>query len=208
MTKIITLIIAMSFFSSCATSQTMEAKSSQSEKLTALPFHQIPDAPDHYSAETVAARTIDGLGYRYYWATKDLRPEDLEYRIGEDSRTIGETLQHMFGLSTTIVNGVTGKANGGSEKPMEMTWEEKRAMTLHNLKMTSDILRNAKEGSLEDFKIVFQRGEKSTSYPFWNMINGPVADAIWHAGQIVMMRRAAGNPLPPGVSVFTGKTKE
>ena len=26
------------------------------------------------------ARMTQGLGYRYYWATKDLREEDLNYR--------------------------------------------------------------------------------------------------------------------------------
>jgi hypothetical protein len=44
------------------------------------------------------------------------------------------------------------------------------------------------------------------SFPFWNQINGPISDALWHCGQVVMNRRASGNPLQKGVNVFIGKT--
>jgi hypothetical protein len=43
-------------------------------------------------------------------------------------------------------------------------------------------------------------------FPFWNQINGPISDALWHCGQVVMNRRASGNPLQLGVNVFVGKT--
>jgi hypothetical protein len=46
-----------------------------------------------------------------------------------------------------------------------------------------------------------------TEYPMWNVINGPVSDAIYHVGQIVAFRRAAGNPMHPGVSVFSGRNR-
>ena len=45
----------------------------------ALPYHKIPEYPENYGAGNVLSRLIDGLGYRYYWATKDLRVEDLAY---------------------------------------------------------------------------------------------------------------------------------
>ena len=44
------------------------------------------------------------------------------------------------------------------------------------------------------------------TFPFWNMINGPISDAIWHSGQVVANRRASGNPINPKVNVFIGKT--
>jgi hypothetical protein len=47
---------------------------------------------------------------------------------------------------------------------------------------------------------------KSTSeYPFWSLINGPIADALWHVGQVVSLRRASGNPFPEGISLLQGK---
>ena len=40
--------------------------------------------------------------------------------------------------------------------------------------------------------------------PFWNMINGPLADALTHVGQINSWRRLAGNPAPKA-DVFRGR---
>ena len=45
-----------------------------------LPYYEIPDYPSAYNASTVVARMIDGLGFRYYWATEGLREEDLNYK--------------------------------------------------------------------------------------------------------------------------------
>ena len=48
--------------------------------------------------------------------------------------------------------------------------------------------------------------EKKTSrkLPFWYWINGPLADALTHVGQITSWRRIAGNPQLKGVNVFIG----
>jgi hypothetical protein len=39
--------------------------------------------------------------------------------------------------------------------------------------------------------------------PFWYIINGPLADALTHIGQINSFRRIAGNPAPKA-RVFFG----
>ena len=174
-----------------------------------LPYYEIPDAPEEYTAEGVAARMIDGLGYRYYWATEGLRDEDLEYQASETNRTTEQTLKHILGLSKTIINAASKKPNvrGSGNEEKEPTFEEMRKQTLTNLKTASDLLRE-KDAKLEDMKLVFQREERKSEFPFWNMINGPIADALWHTGQVVSFRRASGNPLPPGVSVLNGKTRK
>lgn len=171
-----------------------------------IPYHEIPDYPETFTAETAVARMVDGLGYRYYWATESLRPEDLAYKPSEDSRPVEETLDHVLGLTNTLLNAVKKQPNIRGDRP-EMTFEEKRKKTLENIKMASDILRSSEAGSLDEMKIIFQRGDQSSEYPFWNMLNGPLADAIYHTGQIVSHRRASGNPLNPKVSVFRGKNR-
>ena len=173
-----------------------------------LPYYEIPDAPKDFTAESVTVRMIDGLGYRYFWATEDLTEKDLEYKASETSRTTAETIEHLFGLSKTILNAVAGRPNirGGNSKKKELDFKEKRKRTLENFKAASDLLKK-EDAHVGDMKIVFQRGEKKSEFPFWNLINGPIEDAIWHAGQIVGNRRASGNPLHPGVNVFRGKTK-
>lgn len=171
-----------------------------------LPYHQIPEYPAEYNANNVAARLLDGLGYRYYWGTKDLREEDMSYRPSEDSRTIRETLDHIYGLSGTIVNAPLKKVNKYIEE--DLSFEQLRRRTLENIAEASRLLKEDKDGTLDSYMIIFQRGESTTEYPFWNMINGPIADAIYHTGQVVAYRRAAGNPIQKGVRMLTGKTAE
>jgi len=171
-----------------------------------LPYHQIPDYPDAYTANNVAARMVDGLGYRYYWATKNLRAEDMDYRISEDSRTTRETLDHIYGLSRTIMNAPQSKINTYQKE--DLTFDELRKRTLENFARTSQLLKEGQQGDMDAYLMIFQRGDNTTEYPFWNMINGPIEDAIYHTGQIVAFRRASGNPIPKGVNVLVGKTNE
>lgn len=171
------------------------------------PYHQIPDYPENYNNVNVVARMIDGLGYRYYWATKDLTTEDLAYRPSEDSRSADETLHHLYLLSLTIKNAPTSTPNIRPLEVPEMTFEEKRAKTLENLKNASDEFKSSKRKDMKDMKLIFKRGEKANEVDFWHMLNGPLADAIYHTGQIVAYRRASGNPMDSGVNVFMGKTR-
>jgi len=200
--KIITSLIATLFLITTINCQTtMTAKET-------LPYHQIPEAPEDYSSGNVLARMIDGLGYRYYWATEGLRTEDLNYRPSEDASDVKETLDHLYGLSDFIFNITTSTPNVRPYEKKEMTFDEKRVLTLKNFKAASDHLKGADEATISKMKIIFQRGEQTTEFPLWNGINGPIADAIYHTGQIVSFRRTSGNPINSKVNVFLGKTKE
>lgn len=170
-------------------------------------YFQIPDYPESYTAEAVAARLIDGLGFRYYWATEGLRQEDLEFKPNENARTTAETIDHIYGLTKVIANATDHKPNGPSEEP-PMSFEEKRSKTLENIQRASEILKAADPGTLGEYTMVFQRGENATTYPYWNLINGPISDAIWHCGQVVLLRRSSGNPFNSNVSVLQGKVRE
>ncbi len=180
----------------------------QDQKESPLPFSQIPDYPETYTAGTVVARMLDGLGFRYYWATQGLGESDLAYKPSEDSRTIDETIDHVYNLVQVIHNSAIKQPNDRtSRQETNLSFRAKRAMTLQLLEKARNIL--IEETTLDDHKVVFLTPSGASEYPFWNQINGPIADAIWHSGQIVMMRRAAGNPMPRGVSVFRGvRTKE
>lgn len=161
-----------------------------------LPYYEIPEYPETYTAGTVAARMVDGLGFRYYWATEGLRKEDLEYKPGKSSRTALETLDHIYGLSNFILNSISNENRKKEEG--ELSFDEKRRLTLINFKTASNVLKNTDDITQFD----------SGRFPFWNIINGPVSDALWHCGQIVLLRRASGNPFNSKVSVFAGKLRE
>ncbi len=173
-----------------------------------LPYAEIPDYPPQYTAESVVARMIDGVGFRFYWATEGLRSEDLAFRPTKESRTSEETIDHILGLSTVVLNALRNEVNTRSgEETSPLTFDIKRAKTLENLKTASDILKSGKQ-KLEDSKMVFKNGDKSTEYPFWFEINGPISDALWHIGQVVTFRRSSGNPFNGKASVLTGKVRK
>ena len=173
-----------------------------------LPYYEIPDYPQSYSAGNAMGRLIDGLGFRYYWATEGLRPEDLAFRPSEGSRSVEEILDHIYGLSLTIVNAPQSKPNVRPIDNQPQSFEEKRAATLDNFQKASQLLKAGGPNAMADYKVIFERDGNQSEFPFWNMINGPIADALWHAGQVMTLRRVSGNPINPKVSVFNGKLRE
>lgn len=173
-----------------------------------LPYYQIPAYPETYTSGNVAARMVDALGFRYYWATEGLREEDLKFRPNEGARTSMETLDHIYDLSMMIVNATAQKANGPRQDDKGLTFEQLREKTLQNFKKASDLLKAGKDNDMESFRIFSDGDEKNPGFPFWNVLNGPIADAIWHVGQVVSFRRSSGNPFNSKVSVFQGKLRD
>lgn len=191
------LIVFLSLF--CIIS--MEAQDIMNEE---LPYKEIPEFAIDYSAGSVLARMIDGLGFRFYWATEGLRVEDLEYKPSEDARTTHETIDHIYGLTKVIYNSAIGEVNINTEE--ELSFEEKRKQTLVMLEKAASIFRYVDD--LNKYSIKFKRNENISEFPMWNQINGPIADALWHCGQVVSFRRASGNPFNSKASLFTGKLRE
>lgn len=167
-----------------------------------LPFVSIKEVPKTYTAANVVARMIDALGFRYRWATEKLREQDLVYRPTKEARSTKETLTHILDLTNIIAKTIT---KGQPKHAKNLSLEAIREQTLDNLKKASDALKVSK--NLADVPIVFKRGNKVVKYDFWYLINGPIADAIWHCGQVASFRRTSGNPIPKGVGFFFGDKK-
>ena len=74
-----------------------------------LPFSSIPDAPTVYTATTVMSRMMDGLGYRYFWASEGLTEDVLDYRAEPSCRSLRETLDHIHNLVQMIEYSVSGQ---------------------------------------------------------------------------------------------------
>lgn len=200
MHKTLTFIIFLVFLS------LLNAQPAPTDSL--LPYREIPAYPDTFTAETVAARMIDGLGFRYYWATELLRPEDLAFRPTPESRSSEETIDHILSLSQVILYTMMQQPNVRSaEETSPLTFDIKRQQTLQNLKKCSDLLRNP-SCQVSEHPLVFQNGDKKTELPFWHLLNGPIGDALWHVGQVVTFRRSSGNPFNGKVNVMMGKLRE
>ena len=172
-----------------------------------LPFFEISSEKNHYTSVNIIYRLIEGVGYRYYWASKDLKKKDLDYKPSSSSISSYETLEHIYVLSETIMNSALNKVNNRPTEKTPKSYNELREGTLMNLQKFNDIILSKNEDDLKRIKIIFNRGGRDASFPFWNLLNGQIADMIYHTGQIVSFRRTTGNPIQKGVNVFLGKTK-
>ncbi|TYB80277.1 hypothetical protein ES676_00995 [Bizionia saleffrena] len=166
-----------------------------------LPYFQLPEAAKSFTAGTVAARQVDALGFRFYWASKDLNTIDLDYKPSDVSRTALKTIAHIFDLSRVLLNATMQEPQSKIETD-SLSYQVLRSETLHNLKKASDILKESED--ISQYKIIFEDHQ----YEFWNAINGPIADAVWHCGQLATFRRVTKNPISARVNHFTGTVKK
>ena len=183
---------------------TLSINAQTDKKEIDLPFSEIGEYPADFSQANIISRMIEGLGYRYYWATKSLTENDLNYKSSEDTRSTIQIIEHIYSLTMMISSSFEKKEFKFTSATYN--YDELRTKTLLKLKYIHDELRSNPDFS--QLFIKFERGGTKMEFPFWNQINGPISDALWHCGQVVMNRRSSGNPLQSGVNVFLGKTSK
>jgi hypothetical protein len=140
---------------------------------------------------------VDGLGFRYRWATDGLREEDYLFQPSSDSMTMRELLKHIFRLVSRSYESLSGEMENFRDS---YTLEDIRKLTLDKISKIRVILEDMEDEQLACCTIT-SRGKM---YPLWNIIHGPLCDAITHVGQVNSWRRLNGNPIPE-VSVFLGE---
>ena len=171
-------------------------------------FKDISKYPTEINNGNIISRMINGLGYRYYWATEKLKENDLVYRPSKDAYSTKETMVHIFTLSKTVYNTTLSKINERPDIDIPGDYESIRNETLQFLEKASKNFSNLNSEELDQMKIKFIRGGTIKSFPIWNLLNGPIADAIYHTGQIVSFRRTTGNPIDSSVNVFMGSYRQ
>ena len=172
-----------------------------------LPYYEIPEYPETYLPGDIMSRMVDGLGFRYYWASDALTAADLDFKPSEAAKTSRETIDHIFELAVFVLQTVKPDANIDRDFKSK-SYEEVRASTLNYIKEISEELRGKSGEELVAMKLVLGSGDRKRTMPFWNLINGPIEDAVYHTGQLVSFRRASGNPISPNISVLSGKVKK
>ena len=200
---LIPLILVLSFNYSLSQDTTNATKHDMTNE--PLPYSEIPKYDASYNPGNIIRRMVDGLGYRYFWATEGLREVDLSYQPSKDARSTRETLEHVYGLSESILNAAKNKANVRPVDWSDLNFSELRGLTIKNLKEASDLYEDKTAAEIAELHVIFERNNKQNAFPFWNMINGQISDALYHTGQLVSFRRASGNPMNPNVNVFIGK---
>lgn len=170
--------------------------------MTDLPYYDIPKTPTEISTTNTLARLIDGLGFRYRWATEGLTQNEYVFKPVESSMNMTELITHIFEL-VKVTNRIL---NGGLNTIHETeSISQTRENTLFLIDKLSTHLKLMTDDEFKDLELKNESTEKQ--FPFWFLLNGPLADALTHVGQITSWRRIAGNPQPEGVNVFLGVKK-
>ena len=153
-------------------------------------FYEIPEYPDEVSGTSVLVRLLDGLGFRFRWSTEDLGEDDYEFRPAPDCMSIEELVRHVWGLVNWVSQSMlTERFRKQDDIPLI------RRSVLEITHALRESLITMSDEDLGDLTI--------RELPFWHIVNGPVADALTHVGQINSFRRLAGNPTPKA-NVFRG----
>jgi uncharacterized damage-inducible protein DinB len=171
-----------------------------------MQYSTIKTPPQEYSSGNIISRFIDGLAFRYFWATEGLTDTDLAYTPSDSAMSTLDTLIHMVWLSEMIRNTLDGKVSDRAinQEIKGRSFNELRSWFLENLENASIQARLKTLEELGSLQIVIKSGEKEYPYPLWNMMSGPLADALYHTGQLVSFRRSSGNPLPKGINHLAG----
>ncbi len=116
-------------------------------------------------------------------------PENFsEFRAGENARSAGEILAHIGDLFEGSLYLVKGELVYLQSSPQ--MWEE-------------DVRRFF--SVIKEFDL-YLASNLPLAQPLEKIMQGPVADALTHVGQIVMLRRIAGKPIREE-SYFTAEIK-
>ena len=166
--------------------------------MSGLPYTRIPDPPEEMSASMILVRLIDGIGFRYRWATEALEEEDLDFQACDSSMDMRELMKHINGLLNVSEAYITGKEMV-PVKDLEL--EERRTETLSTVVRIREALTVLDDENLS--KRMYKPPWRNKEYPIWTLINGPLSDSLTHIGQVASWRRIHNNPIL-GANVFDG----
>jgi hypothetical protein len=153
-------------------------------------YHRIPQYPNDISGTTILIRLLDGLAFRFRWSTDGLSFDDYLFRPANDCMSIEELVRHIWRLVNWICQSMLTER---FEKQDDILLVRKNV-----LEMTNALREKLNSMSDDDLRKI-----KINDRAFWHIINGPIADALTHVGQINSFRRLAGNPTPKA-NVFVG----
>ena len=122
---------------------------------------------------------LAALAYRTQKALRGAPADFAEFCAGPTARTPHELIWHMTGLIGYARTFFTG----GTWQPERLGSFAEEVRRFHN--------------TLEDFARHLDSGAAPAEASFERLLQGPLADAMTHVGQLAMLRRLAGSPVPP-----------
>ena len=135
------------------------------------------------SSRQLLRHTIATLAYRGGKALRGASDQFADFRAGDTTRTPLQILAHMGDLLDWALSMAQGKQAWRDAPPLPWSSETERFYA-----------------SLKAFD-AHLASDQPLNVPAEKLFQGPVADALTHVGQLMMLRRLAGAP-PRGENYF------
>jgi hypothetical protein len=133
---------------------------------------------------------LAALAYRTQKALRNAPPEFADFRAAQQVRTPHELIRHMdsvLGYSRTFFLG-------GTYRPPVMPDFFAAIAHFHEV--------------LEDVASHIELGTELHGITPEILLQGPFSDAMTHAGQLALLRRLSGSPIPPENFIYADITPE
>jgi hypothetical protein len=128
---------------------------------------------------------LAALAYRTQKALRGAPPAFDSFRAGQHIRTPMELVRHM----TSVLGYARTFFVGGTYQPSPLASLQEETIRFHA--MLEDLARHVGDDTPFPKTITAER-----------LLQGPFSDAMTHAGQLALLRRLAGVPVPPENFVF------
>jgi hypothetical protein len=122
---------------------------------------------------------LAAIAYRTQKALRGAPESFAGFRAGSHVRTPHELLWHMTG----VLGYAATFYRGGVWQPEKLESFAGEIARFHQV--------------LEDLGVMLEEENPAREISFEQMLQGPLADVMTHAGQLAMLRRLAGSPVPP-----------
>jgi len=128
---------------------------------------------------------LAALAYRTQKALRDAPAEFGDFRAADEVRSPVELIRHM----TSVLGYARTFFIGGQYRPEPLPSLNEEIIRFHD--MLEELARHIKAGTPLLQEMSAER-----------LLQGPLSDAMTHAGQLAMLRRLAGIPVPPENFIF------
>jgi hypothetical protein len=128
-------------------------------------------------SRTLLRHTLATLAYRAEKTIRDAPASFAEYGGPDSARTAGKILAHMGDLIEWGLSMADGSRQWHDSTPLP--WDKEGERFFAALKKFDDYLASDKE----------------LKAPIDKLLQGPIADALTHVGQLAMLRRMAESPI-------------
>ena len=138
------------------------------------------------SARVILRHFLATLAYRTQKAVRGAPDDFGEFRVAPGVRTPSELVRHM----TSVLGYARTHFVGGQYRPDRLPTLRDELDRFHDM-LTDLSTRLESEAQLQGITEV-------------QLLQGPFADSMTHAGQLAMLRRLAGSPVPPENFIVAG----